>query len=53
MSKTKEYIERYCKSRGVTEAEAKSHATVQAVIKHYSEEKNNAGRNAEVKSRAE
>jgi len=50
MSKAEEYIERYSKSRGVSEAEAKSHATVREVIKHYNAEENdNAGRNADVK----
>ena len=50
MDKCEKYIEQYCKSRGVSEAEAKRHATVREVIKHYNaEEKDNAGRNADVK----
>ena len=51
MDKCEQYIERYSKSRGVSEAEAKRHATVREVIKHYNaEEKDNAGRNADVKN---
>lgn len=49
MNKISEYIKRYCASREVSEAEAKEHATVRETIKYYTEEINNARRNAEVK----
>jgi hypothetical protein len=47
----KEYVKRYSKAREISEAEAVNHATVKEVIKYY-KENDNAGRNAEVESRA-